>query len=303
MQRFTHSLLLSVLLLVYPAGCGRDTPPAAEGENYLAAIEQWRAERLQRLKAEDGWLSLAGLFWLEEGPNSFGSGPQNQIVFPAGKAPEKLGLLMRRGNSVTVKIEPGIAVTAGGKPVTEMQIFGEPLTEPVVLKYGDLSWFIIQRGDRIGVRLRDAQNPAIAALDHIDSYPVDPRWRIAARLERYESPRSIQIENILGMVSQEETPGRLVFNIEGKTYRLQTLEEGDELFVIFRDASSGVDTYPAGRYLYVKKPEENAETWIDFNKAYNPPCAYTDYATCPLPPPDNYLPIVVNAGEQYHQNR
>lgn len=288
--------LLGFFIISFLVGCGKEN--TTDSSSYEKEIQEWRVKRFERLKSPTGWLSLAGLYWLEEGENTFGSDSSNRIVFPP-KAPPRLGVFILSGQQVTLKVDPSTTITTEGKPITEMVVYQEEMEKPVIMEHGALSWFIIKRGNKLGVRLRDSENPKIAALKPIDYYPIDPAWRIQARFVPYAEKKYITIENILGMKEEEASPGKLVFEYQGETYSLETLDSGDELFVIFRDATSGEETYGLGRYLYVQKPAPGETTWIDFNKAYNPPCAYTDYATCPIPPPENHLPFPVTAGEKY----
>lgn len=299
MPRFTyHSVLLLLLMQVLlTTGCDRATPAADPA--YLQEIHQWQETRLASLKKPTGWLSLAGLFWLKEGNNTFGSGKDCDLVFPEESAPEKIGRFVLENGEVMVYINPAVEVYYDGVPVNEMKVFAPEIKTPVILTHNSLSWFVIQRGSEIGVRLRDANNPAIAALTHIETYPIDPQWRVSATLEPYDPPRKILIENILGMKTEEPCPGKLVFELGGQSHTLDAVEEGDELFIIFSDRTNGRETYGAGRYLYTAKPGEDGTVILDFNKAYNPPCAYTAYATCPLPPSQNRLSLAVIAGEKY----
>lgn len=293
---FDRVLLLLLILTLMIAGCGNNTPadPA-----YVQEIRQWQEARLASLKKPTGWLSLAGLFWLKEGDNTFGSGADNNLVFPPGSAPEKIGRFVLENGEVMAYINPAVEVYYDSIPVNEMKVFAPNIKTPIILTHGSLSWFVIQRGSEIGVRLRDANNPAIAALEHIETYPINPQWRVSATLEPYDPPRKILIENILGMKTEEPCPGKLVFELGGQTHTLDAVAEGDELFIIFSDQTNGRETYGAGRYLYTTKPGADGTVVLDFNKAYNPPCAYTAFATCPLPPSQNRLPLAVTAGEKF----
>lgn len=267
---------------------------------YIAEIKEWQKKRIESLTKEDSWLSLAGLFWLKEGENRFGSEPSNDIIFPAGKAPAHMGTFVLQKGVVTVEIEPGVQVLHQGEPVRTLRLRNDTEGEPTILTYGSLSWFIIQRGERYGVRLRDRENPHLRQFKGIDTFPIDPAWRIEAVFEPYDPPKIIEVPTILGTVIHEPSPGALVFTIEGSSYRLEPTAEPDdeELFVVFADQTNGAETYGGGRFVYVKRPGKDGRTVIDFNKAYNPPCAFTEFATCPLPPEGNRLPIRVTAGEK-----
>ena len=184
--------------------------------------------------------------------------------------------------------------------MSSVQMKADVSGEPTILELNSLSWFIIKRGEEYGVRLRDSENENITRFKGIEMFPIDTTWRVSAKLEPYDPPKIIEVPTILGTISKETSPGALVFRLRGNIYRLDPIAEpGDEsLFVIFADQTNGSETYDAGRFLYVNKPNENDSTIIDFNKAYNPPCAFTSFATCPLPPTQNVLPIRITAGEK-----
>jgi uncharacterized protein (DUF1684 family) len=273
-------------------------PPDASSEACRRDIAHWRTERDAGLKSPNGWLTVAGLFWLEEGENRFGSDPANRVVLPAGKAPAFAGTLVRHGQEVTVRAEAGAGLTSDGKPVTEMKLaFGGP--QSTVLALGPLSFFIIERGGRLGVRVKDSQSATLAAFHGVESYPVDTAWCVEARFEPHAQPKSIPITNILGMTQDLPSPGVVIFEHGGKTYRLDALSESNDgsLFLLFADRTSGSETYGAGRFLDTAAPRDG-KVVVDFNEAYNPPCAFTPFATCPLPPPQNHLDLAVTAGEK-----
>ena len=294
MKNYRHLLLaaLSSLLL--------HTVINAQGTSYQKEIEDWHAKRIENLKAPNGWLNLAGLYWLDEGRNSFGADTQNKVVFPAGTIVGTAGYFERTGNTVKLVVQNNAAIKVNDQPVTEAVIFDRDAIRPPVVSYGSLRWTVIQRNDKIGIRLRNLESPLVADFKGVDRFPVDTAWRIPATLQADAQPRSIAITNILGQTNQQHTPGKLRFTVNGKQYTLDALEEGDELFIIFADETSGKTTYPSGRFLSVKKPGADGATVIDFNKAYNPPCAFTGYATCPLPPKQNVLPFEVTAGEKVY---
>ena len=274
---------------------------------YVQEVRKWQDERLKNLKKDDGWPTLAGLFWLQEGSSSVGSDESLPVVLPAA-APKYAGkLLMEKGK---VRFEPaaGVGVTLDGKPVAAsvpMISDADPKHKPTTLRLGAISFFVIQRGDRIGVRVRDNNSPARAKLSSLEYYPIDPAWRLNATFEAYKPAKKIPIVNILGMTEATDSAGALVFQVKGTTYRLDVLEEEGEkegekvFFVIFGDKTNGETTYGAGRYLYTSTPDKNGKVVLDFNMAYSPPCAFTNYATCPLPPKQNKLPIEIPAGEKH----
>ncbi len=273
-------------------------PAAPADAAYSAEIETWREKRAERLRSPDGWLTLSGLFWLKEGENRFGSDPSNRVVLPAA-APKFLGAILLSQRAVSLRVDPGVALTHGGKPAVSMPLTTDAQAEPTVLEHGTISFYVIERGKRLAVRVKDSQSPARLAFHGIDSFPIDRRWRFEAHFEPYDPPRPIPVPNVLGTVENEPSPGAVVFDFGGHSYRLDAVTESgtDELFLIFSDRTNGTETYGAGRFLYAPRPV-NGKTVVDFNKAYNPPCVFTPYATCPLPPPQNRLPIRVEAGEK-----
>jgi uncharacterized protein (DUF1684 family) len=277
----------------------RPSSPPASADAYRAEIEKWRARRIERLRSDTGWLTVVGLFWLEPGKNAVGSAPGNRVVLPAGKVSPYIGNLELSGGTVTFHASPGSGVASEGRPVTNLSLRSDVTGEPTVLSIGPVSFYTIQRGDRVGVRVKDIQSDARRDFHGIASFPIDARWRVEARFEAYRPVKRIPVPNVLGMEEPTDSPGALVFELDGKTYRLDpVLETGEtDLFVIFGDRTNGRETYGAGRFLYAAPPVDG-KTVLDFNKAYNPPCVFTPYATCPLPPAQNKLPIAIEAGEK-----
>lgn len=284
------------LIVLLVAGCGEkrmETTSAEEkgdANQHRAEITEWQQKRAERLKAEDGWLSLIGLFWLNEGDNVI-------ALESAGSPTLKL---TRNGDAVT--LQPDAEMTIDGKPVAEPVVLANDAAEngPTIVQRGSVRFNVIKRGERYGLRVKDAQAETRTHFQGLEYYATDAKWRAEARFEPYDPPKKIPITDVTGMTSDNISPGALVFTLDGKEYRIDpVLEDGtDELFVIFKDATSKDTTYPAGRYLYTAKPGPDGKTVIDFNKAYNPPCAFTSFATCPLPPLQNRLPIRVEAGEK-----
>lgn len=277
-----------------PAATAPSDPAA-----YRKEIEAWRAKRIEGLKKEDGWLTLVGLYWLKPGENRFGSDPGNPVILPEGKAPAVAGTLTLEGETVRLNVQPGVALTADGKPATPgMTVSADASGKPTVLELGSLTFFVIKRGDRVGVRIKDKTSSTLASFKGIDEYPIRPEWRVVARFEPYKD-KKIPIANIIGQVADEKSPGAVVFDWQGKTYRLDALEGGEDgsLFFVFGDQTNGKETYGAGRFLDTDPPKDG-KVVVDFNTAYNPPCAFTAFATCPLPPAQNKLAVRVEAGEK-----
>jgi hypothetical protein len=288
--------LLSFVGVVAIAGSPAVPPDPA----YRAEIQKWRDEREARLKGEDGWLQVAGLFWLKEGANAFGTDPKGAIVLPAGSAPARSGVFELRGGKVAVRLEPGVEATVDGKAVQTLALRPDVPGPADVLKLGSrLSLHVIERGGRYGIRMKDKQSPLLEEFTGLRWFPVREEYRVEARFVPYTSPKKVPVPNILGQVEQVPSPGYAVFTVGGKEVRLDpVLEEPDatELFFIFRDQTARKETYPAGRFLYTPLPRDGTVV-LDFNKAYSPPCAYTPYATCPLPPRQNRLAVRIEAGE------
>jgi uncharacterized protein len=272
---------------------------AQPGTGYVGEIRRWDSLRVVGLKAENGWLNLAGLYFLPKGKTSFGSGEQAVIKFPAGTIPELAGSFEVNDSTVSVTTIKDIQVTVNGKATQQAVVFHKDSASAPEVRYNNLKWNIIQRDGRFAIRLRNLQSESVKNFKGIERYAIDSTWRIKAVMRENITPVFIPITNILGNTSNQQSPGKLFFSINGKQYTLDALDGGkDELFIIFGDETNGSQTYPSGRYMYIKRPAGDGVTYLDFNKAYNPPCAFTDYATCPLPPKQNILPIAVTAGEK-----
>lgn len=268
-------------------------------EDVVSATESWRQRRLQRLQAEDGWLTLVGLGWLKEGPNLAGSGPGVYVEFPA-EAPALIGTFTRSGKAVTFQPASGISVLREGQPFPGGVLkVDAPGVNPDVLQLGRFQFYVIARGDQLGVRIKDSEARARKEFAGIEMYPASSKWRIRARWEPANPPTTMPVPNVLGQVESMRVPGTAVFTVEGKEYGLTpVLEEGiSDLFFVFGDETNRTETYGAGRFLYTSPPKDGFVV-LDFNRAYNPPCAFSPFATCPLPPKQNRLPFRVEAGEK-----
>ena len=266
------------------------TQPAAKPEEDAM---QWRARRLASLTKADGWLSLVGLIWLNDGAND--------VSLPS-KPPTPIKATLQNGQ---VTLDANAKLAIDGKPVAAPVALRDDTTDkPTVVTMGTMQFLAIKRGDpgheKFGLRVKDSAADARVHFKGLDYFPVDPAYRVEARFEPYNPPHHIAITNVLGMTTQETSPGRLVFTLKGKEYSVDPiLEQGEtDYFIIFRDQTSGHETYGAARYLYAHPAGADGKTIVDFNKAYNPPCAFTPYATCPLPPPQNKLPLRIEAGEK-----
>lgn len=298
-----HPILFLVLAVVFLAACQKSTKhgPAVDPAMHRSEVQKWQSDRLASLTKDDGWLTLVGLFWLGTGENSIGSYPGNAIVLPKGKAPGVAGSISQPKGHVLLRARPGVDFTVDGKPVTVTYLTDDTDDKgPTILKLGSLLINVIKRGDKVGVRVKDTESQTRREFKGIEYYPIDPKWRIEARFEPYQPAKAIPITNVLGMTDDEASPGALAFEVDSKTYRIDPiLEKGEtDLFVMIADETTGKETYGAGRYLYVSPPDATGKVVIDFNKTYSPPCAFTNFATCPLPPRQNRLPFRVDAGEK-----
>lgn len=268
-------------------------------DDYVQQIDKWRETREARLKSDTGWLTVAGLFWLKPGVNTAGTGAKNTIVLPAGSAPARIGSFDLAGKAVTFHAEAGVPVRVDGKEVSEAELKPDTSEHPDEVTIEDLTMFVIERAGQYGIRLRDKNSPYRRDFTGLKWFPVRPDYRVEAQF--VSEPKKIPILNIVGQTDEEDSPGYVEFTLAGQTLRLRALTEDNTLFFVFRDRTSGHTTYGASRMLNTEMPKDG-KVVLDFNKAYNPPCAYIPYATCPLPPHENRLPVAVEAGEMKYSN-
>jgi len=275
---------------------------AAQATGYRVAIEGWRQQHEAELKAEDGWLAVAGLFWLKEGPNSFGAAPSNDIVLPAGAA-ARAGVFRFQQGQTVLETDPNATVTLKGKRVTRVEMRPDSAGSPTMVALGDLTLHVIRRGTRFGIRLKDKNSKPRREFRGLSWFPVSPSYRATGRFHRYPAPKTLRIVSILGDVEELPSPGYVVFRVGGRHCRLEpVVSTPGELFFVLKDGTSGRGTYPGGRFLDVEIPK-GEQIVLDFNKAYNPPCALNPYTTCPVPPRQNHLPVSIEAGEIFQASR
>lgn len=249
-----------------------------------AQWEAWKAERLARLTAERGWLAVTGLHWLEPGPN---------------QVPGLPGTFTLRDGRVELQAGPGDGWTIGGREVERRELVSDAAGPPDLLALGpDRRVAVLARGSRYALRTWDASSPLRRSFRGIETFPFDPAWRIRARWEAWPSPRAVEVEDVTGAIATRIVPGRAIFAAQGRELSLQPTADEGRLFFVFRDATAGVETYGSGRFLSADAPADGTVV-LDFNRAVNPPCAFTPFATCPLPRPENVLPIRVTAGERF----
>ena len=280
------------------------SPAAPSAAQVAREVEAWKAHRLERLTAPDGWLSLVGLEWLHEGANRVGRAPDNDIVLAVG--PEHLGTItLKPDGSMTIKLAPGANATIDGKAAAESSLVDDMHAgqgHPTMVAFGTASFYVIDRDGRKGLRVKDTEAETRKHFLGLDYYPVDPSWRIVAAWVPFDPPHKLEIGSVLGTVDSVDVPGKAVFQRDGRTFELLPYieEPGGDLFFVIADRTSGKETYGAARFLYAAQPKDG-KVVLDFNRAYNPPCAFTEYATCPLAPPENRLAVPVTAGEKKYK--
>jgi uncharacterized protein (DUF1684 family) len=297
-------------------GVPKDLTPKPDAEDALApktyadSIQAWRNARVRRLTSDSGWLTVAGLFWLRSGENTFGTDSSNTIVLPPGSAPKRAGSfrLDRTGVSdrVVVHADRDAKVRLAGRDgaadslITQRALATDESENPDVLKIGRLTLYVIKRGDRLGIRMRDPESALRKEFKGLTAYPIDPAYRVNAQFEPLDPPEKIPVPNIAGYADSMIAPGRLAFVIDGVVCTLTPVHEAPSdttLFIIFSDDTTELETYGGGRFLYANPPHDGIVV-LDFNKAYNPPCAFTPFTTCPMPPEGNKLPVALRAGER-----
>ncbi|HHQ48397.1 MAG TPA: DUF1684 domain-containing protein [Acidobacteria bacterium] len=297
-------LTLSLLPLAASTACKQGAPV---DQAFLASENAWRVEREARLKKPDGWLTLVGLYWLEPGENTVGSDPSNRVVLPEapGVPPHAGVLVLEADGSVHAAFERGSGVLLGDQPATDVRLRTDADPGgPDVLHAGRISFYVIERSGRIGIRVKDPEAPTRTQFKGLQWYPPDPKWRVTGHLERFAQPRKVEISTHIGTTELMLAPGVIHFTLNGAELSLTPLisaPDDTDLFIVFADATSGSETYGAGRFLDATLNPDGTVV-LDFNRAYSPPCAFTPHATCPLPPPENVLQIPIRAGEKFSEH-
>jgi uncharacterized protein (DUF1684 family) len=280
-------------------------PAAADDRVYDNELQAWRESREKSLRADNGWLTLAGRFPLKSGDNTFGTGKDNDVVFPPefkGVGPDRLGTLHVDADAgkVTLHLAQGVTMLCGDKPFTKERVLGTD--QPDWVGLGRLRMHIIVRSGRYILRLADNESAVRKNFKGCVWYPADQKFKVEATLVPYAAEKKIRVVNIIGEVSNQPCPGFAEFKLNGETYKLDAIAEEEGLFFVFRDETAGETTYGSARFLTIeKKPKDNATFTLDFNKAYNPPCAFSDFTTCPVAPKQNVLKVPIEAGEKYRE--
>ena len=293
-------LYTTLIILFSLNSCKNENLEAKGSPEYFEEIKQWDQKRVERLKADDGWLNLVGRSWLKLGENKFGSAKDNDVVIESDKVPDFMGVFIFHDSTVTMKVNDGVVVLFNDSPVKEMIMIGDTKKEMTVFQYKSIKWNLIVRNELYGIRFRDLESELVKNFNGIERFPVNEDWKISAEFEAYDPPRKISVPNVLGQIDEEPSPGAIVFTRDGQTYRIEAVDAGDRLWFIFADGTSGEETYGGGRFLYTDKADSTGKVIVDFNKAYNPPRVLTKFATCPLPPKENYIKLRITAGEKMY---
>lgn len=303
-------LLMPALFLFAALAAGCDHAPAPEPVDaaamaaFVSAEETWRTQRRERLVAADGWTSLIGLHWIERGEHFVGSAPGNGLRIAMG--PPELGLLALADGQVRLTPAEGAGVTIDGQPASgtvPLRTDADPMGPSVIgFGGGDGQATVIERMGRLALRVRHALAPTRTGFAGLDYWPADRSWQIQGRFVAHPPGRTIEIASIIGGSEPLPNPGVVEFTRDGRTHRIEAIDEGgDTLFLVFADRTNGHGSYPAGRFMDVPRPDAEGNITLDFNRAYNPPCAFTAFATCPLPPPENRLDLAIEAGEKSYR--
>ena len=298
------TLVLLSLLAICPGAVIESAATPADQAAYRAEVEKWRKEREDSIASKNGWLSVAGLFFLKEGRNLFGRDAANGLVLPAS-APPRAGWFEVRQGRVFARINRGVTATFNKQliqPGEDIELKEtDDLGKGDSLVLGALTLFVHMSGEKLAIRMLNAESALLKGFTGLRWFPIDPAYRVVARFAPFDAPKPVEVPNILGDLERYTSPGMLTFMLNGKECRLQPFQVGREgrsrFFIVFKDLTSGKETYGAARFVNASLPKEGA-TIIDFNRAFNPPCAYNPFTTCPLPLPSNRLNVRILAGER-----
>ena len=299
-RRMLTAVAASALVACAPRTAAPDKP-AISAASYNAETEVWRGKRFAAIAGPDGWSTLAGLFWLDSAQYSIGSAPTNTIVLPPDHTPATFGTLLRSDSAYAFRAASGVTVTVDSARVDSVLLANDKSAKPVVLRSGSMTYRVIERGGKLALRVKDTSYVLRTDFKGLEYFPLDTAMRVLAHLVPHATPRTLRIMNVIGQTEEYRSTGTLQFTLRGQPYQLTAAFEGTDTtqyFVIFRDATSRTTTYPAGRFMYATLVDSAGYTILDFNRAFNPPCAFTPFATCPLPPEENVLPLMLTAGEK-----
>ena len=307
---FPMNVLLIGAALLALAACQREADKPApnakdattmSANTFAQAEKSWRDQRRERLLAPDGWTSLVGLHWIDQGSHYLGSAADNGIRLAMG--PEHLGMIDIKGDQIRFVPDKGAVLTLDEQPLTGATSLKSDMDDggPSVVGFdeGKGEATVIRRGERYALRVKHADAPTRTGFTGLDYWPADPAWKVEGKYIPHEAGKTMGVASIIGTIEPAANPGLVEFQRDGQTHRIEAIDEGDgRLFLVFADRTNGHGSYGAGRFLYAEKPDASGKVVIDFNQSYNPPCAFTAFATCPLPPPENRLDVAITAGEK-----
>ena len=287
-------VFLTFMLVIVSASNGEDP-------GYVDSVKSWQAEREENLQKDRSWLTVAGLYWLREGENWVGTATSNDFVLPEGSAPATVGVFKFHDRKATFHAEDGVTITRDGKPIQPKQIVELEMGEKHAIAINDLKMWLHYSGERLAIRLRDLNASYRKEFAGLDWFPVDPKFRVEAKFTPHTEEKKVEMLNILGDIEVFEAAGYVDFELQSQKVRMEPMKAREgALWLIFRDGTSGKGSYQAARFLRTEPPE-NGKVVIDFNRAYNPPCAYNPHTTCPMPTKENRLEIRIEAGEKNYK--
>jgi uncharacterized protein len=301
-MRCSWSSVRGLILWIWLAGmvCESGTAAWPDPPDWTA----WKAKRLESIAGTNGWATLVGLFWLPEGNSTMGSNASNIFVLRPEVAPSRIGTFIRTGTNIEFVAQPGVEATANHTRVERLNLRSDGAgASPTVVTVGQLRFFLIQRGERLGIRAKSPMAPTRVHFLGLDYFPYQLEWRVDGRFEAVPAGMTVQIADVTGSVKAETVAGAVTFDVGGKPYRLLALDDDEthDLWLIFKDRTSGATTHGGGRFLHVAKPGPDGRLTVDFNFSYSPPCTFTPFATCPLPPRENHLTLAIPAGEKKYR--
>jgi uncharacterized protein (DUF1684 family) len=271
-----------------------------QADTWAQELDEWKTKRVTSLTRPHGWLSLIGMEWLHKGENSIGSASDNSIILPHG--PEYIGSFFLNNNNIVFNVKAGVEIKANKESVTsQIPVMMDSSGEPTVFTIDSFQFHVIERG-KPALRIKDSSAKALADFKGLKYFKTSEKFKVQAEFIAYNPVKEIEIINVLGLLSKDKALGKLRFSIDGKEYLVDVLDAGEDYYIIFADKTSGRTSYGPGRFLYVPKANQDNLTTIDFNKAYNPPCAFSNYSTCPLPPPQNRIAVYIQAGEMIYEH-
>lgn len=294
--------ITGIFIIAFVFGsCNSEKKPSPE---YVKEVNDWHEGRIDNLEGPEDWLKLAGLYRIEEGTHTFGADSTNDFIFPP-KAAADIGTISRNDTTIIMEINDDVTVTQDQDSISEVSMIPSKYPSGTRLAHRSFRFFLVETHTRYYLRLVDDEHPNIAAFNGIERFPIKPKWKVKAQFRPFDEPKPITLPDVVNEGIPDTVYGRLEFTIDGEEFSLAPLHnpaEDDKLFIIFGDETNGDSTYGGGKYLYIPMPDENGETYLDFNKSYNPPCVFTEFATCALPPPQNRLSIEIPAGEKMYDN-